>query len=163
SSKESSVPEPTGQMKQAKSREGGKRNDPASPRVLKRAVEKPPAAEPPFAAPQALARPVEVQDAALKKDVPQPGVAVPLISSMNIIGQRKEPDGSYTEVLVGEGSVLRSYDNFQVHLETNRPAYVYILLYDSQDRASQLFPDPKIDQRGFLEQGRKVVVPARDL
>jgi hypothetical protein len=82
---------------------------------------------------------------------------------MNIVGQRKEPDGSYTEVLVNEGSVLRSYDNFQVHLETNRPAYVYILLYDSQGSASQLFPDPKIDQRGFLEQGRKVVVPARDL
>ena len=59
--------------------------------------------------------------------------------------------------------MLRSYDNFQVHLETNRPAYVYILLYDSQERASQLFPDPKIDQQGFLEQGRKVVVPANDL
>jgi hypothetical protein len=66
-------------------------------------------------------------------------------------------------VLVSEGSVLRSYDNFQVHLETNRPAYVYILLYDSQGIASQLFPDPKIDQRGFLEQGKRVVVPARDL
>jgi hypothetical protein len=56
-----------------------------------------------------------------------------------------------------------SYDNFQVHLETNRPAYVYILLYDSQGTASQLFPDPKIDQQGFLEQGRKIVVPAKDL
>src|SRR5215471_970881 len=132
-------------------------------RVLKSAAAKPAAVAPPVAAPQAPARPAEVQEAALKKDLPQPVVAAPLTLSMNIIGQRKEADGSYTEVLVNEGSVLRSYDNFQVHLETNRPAYVYILLYDSQERASQLFPDPKIDQRGFLEQGRKVVVPARDL
>ena len=106
---------------------------------------------------------MEVQEAALKTDFPQPVVTAPLTLSMNIIGQRKEADGSYTEVLVSEGSVLRSYDNFQVHLETNRPAYVYILLYDSQGSASQLFPDPKIDQRGFLEQGRKTVVPANDL
>jgi Domain of unknown function (DUF4384) len=160
---ESSVPESIGETKQEKSPAIAKMNDPAPPRVLKSAVAKPAAVVPPVAAPQAPPRPVEVQEAALKKDVPEPVGAAPLTLSMNIIGQRKEADGSYTEVLVNEGSVLRSYDNFQVHLETNRPAYVYILLYDSQDKASQLFPDPKIDQRGFLEQGRKVVVPARDL
>jgi len=137
--------------------------DPLSPNLLKSAAAKPTAVVPPVVAPQAPALPMEVQETALKKDLPQPVVASPLTLSMNIIGQRKEADGSYTEVLVSEGSVLRSYDNFQVHLETNRPAYVYILLYDSQERASQIFPDPKIDQRGFLEQGRKVVVPARDL
>ena len=32
-----------------------------------------------------------------------------------------------------------------------------------REAASQLFPDPKINQQGFLEQGRKVVVPANDL
>ena len=32
-----------------------------------------------------------------------------------------------------------------------------------REAASQIFPDPKIDQQGLLEQGRKVVVPARDL
>jgi hypothetical protein len=163
SSKESSVPEPTGEMKQEKkSPESVKMNDPAPPRVLKSVVAKPAAVVPPVAA-QASAQTVDVQEAAVKKDPPQPVAAAPLALSMNIVGQRKEPDGSYTEVLVNEGSVLRSYDNFQVHLETNRPAYVYILLYDSQGTASQLFPDPKIDQRGFLEQGRKAVVPARDL
>src|SRR5262245_40690596 len=163
SSKEGSVPEPTGETKQEKkSPESVKMNDPAPPRVLKSVIAKPAAVVPPIAA-QASAQTVDLQEAAVKKDLPQPVVAAPLALSMNIIGQRKEADGSYTEVLVNEGSVLRSYDNFQVHLETNRPAYVYILLYDSQERASQLFPDPKIDQRGFLEQGRKVVVPARDL
>jgi CHAT domain-containing protein len=164
SSKESSVPEPTGEAKQEESPDSVKMKDPASPRLLKSAAAKPAAVVPPaVAAPKAPTPSVETQEAALKKDLPQQVVAAPLTLSMNIIGQRKEPDGSYTEVLVNEGSVLRSYDNFQVHLETNRPAYVYILLYDSQEKASQLFPDPKIHHPGFFEQGRKVVVPARDL
>jgi hypothetical protein len=164
SSKEAAVPEATGETKQEKSPDSAKVKDPVPPNLLKTAAAKPAAVVPPaVAAPKAPVPPMETQEAALKKDLPQPVVAAPLTLSMNIIGQRKEPDGSYTEVLVNEGSVLRSYDNFQVHLETNRSAYVYILLYDSQGSASQLFPDPKIDQRGFLEQGRRVVVPARDL
>jgi CHAT domain-containing protein len=163
SPKEAAVPEPTGETKEEKSPDSAKVKDPVPPNLLKTAAAKPAAVAPPVAAPQAPAQTVEVQEAALKKDPPPPVIAAPLTLSMNIIGQRKEPDGSYTEVLVSEGSVLRSYDNFQVHLETNRPAYVYILLYDSQGKASQLFPDPKIHHPGFLEQGRKVVVPARDL
>jgi hypothetical protein len=35
---------------------------------------------------------------------------VPLTLSLNIIGQRKEPDGSYSEIIVREGSILRSHD-----------------------------------------------------
>ena len=58
---------------------------------------------------------------------------------------------------------MRSHDNFQVHLETNRPGYIYILLYDSQGRASQIFPDPKIDQPGFVEGARKLVIPSKEL
>ncbi len=68
----------------------------------------------------------------------------PLELSVNIIGQREETDGSVSEILVREGSVLRSSDNFQVHFKTNRDAYVYILLFDSTHEAGQLFPDPKI-------------------
>ena len=163
SSKEVSVPESSGETNQEKSSDSARVKDPVPPNLLKTAAAKPAVVLPPVAAPQAPAPPMEVQEAALKKDVPQAVVAAPLTLSMNIIGQRKEVDGSYTEVLVSEGSVLRSYDNFQVHLETNRPAYVYILLYDSQGKASQLFPDPKIHHQGFLEQARRVVVPARDL
>jgi CHAT domain-containing protein len=87
----------------------------------------------------------------------------PITLSMNIIGQRKEADGTYTEVFVREGSTLRSRDNFQVHLQTNRPSYLYVLLYDSQGRASQIFPHPKIDQAGFVEASRRIVVPDKNL
>jgi len=106
--------------------------------------------------------PTKEQVAVVKEPTP-PVVAGPLTLKMNIIGQRKEAEGQYTEILVNEGSVLRSLDNFQVHMETNRPAYVYILVYDSQGRAGQIFPDPKIDRPGFVEGGRKLVVPAKDL
>ncbi len=142
------------------------------------AIEKPAAKEPaPIQiaktkepAPAAPAKPKEIATplpAPVKEELAiakEPAVvALPLRLSMNIIGQRKEPDGSYTEVLVSEGSVLRSGDNFQVHLESSRAAYVYILMYDSQGKAGQIFPDPKINQSGSVDGGRKVVVPARDL
>jgi len=85
------------------------------------------------------------QELALGTLPPSSAGAGPLTLRMNLIGQRKEADGSYTEILVREGSMLRSRDNFQVHFETTSPAFIYILLYDSQGKASQLFPDPKIE------------------
>lgn len=89
--------------------------------------------------------------------------AVPLSLTMNIIGQRKEPGGGYREVLVGDGSVLHSHDNFQLHIVTNRPAFTHVLLYDSQGRASQLFPRPEIAQSNRIEPGKSVFIPGRDL
>jgi CHAT domain-containing protein len=120
------------------------------------------------ASPKGLAQdsvpvPPVIEELASINETAPPVVAAPLTLSMNIIGQRKEPDGGYTEVLVSEGGVMRSYDNFQVHLEVSRPTYVYILIYDSQGKAEQLFPDAKIDHPEFIESARKVVIPRRDL
>jgi hypothetical protein len=130
----------------------------AGPRLTKSTPEPAAATKQPAVSP-----PANAEQLALNKE-PPPGAAIaPLSLSMNIIGQRKEPDGSYTEVLVSEGSVLRSRDNFQVHLEVNRPSYVYVLIYDSQGRAEQLFPDAKIDHPEFIQTGRNVVIPRRDL
>lgn len=95
--------------------------------------------------------------------IPSPPIAAPLSLSMNIIGQRKEPDGGYTEVIVREGSVLQSRDHFQVHVETNKRSHIYVLLFDSQGHAAQLFPDPKIEQPGFFDSGRRIAVPDKDL
>jgi CHAT domain-containing protein len=95
--------------------------------------------------------------------VPAAIVKAPLSLSMNVIGQRREADGSYTEVIVREGTVLQSRDHFQVHVETNRAAQIYVLLFDSEGRASQLFPDPKIEQQGFIDAGRRIAIPDRDL
>jgi hypothetical protein len=107
--------------------------------------------------------PPAVQSALNLTPVLSPKSKAPLSLSMSIIGQRKEADGSYTEVIVREGSVLRSRDNFQIYVETNRPSHVYILLFDSEGSAKQLFPDPKIHQPGFVEAGRKIAIPDKDL
>jgi CHAT domain-containing protein len=114
------------------------------------------------AKPQEIAAPPSAKEEVAMAKEPAV-VATPLRLSMNIIGQRKEADGSYSEILVNEGSALRSGDNFQIHLDSSRAAYVYILMYDSQGKAGQIFPDPKINQSGSIESGRRLVVPARDL
>ncbi len=97
------------------------------------------------------------------QSVESAAVTSPLSLTVNMIGQRKDADGSYSEVIVKEGSVLRSGDHFQVQIETNRPTHIYVLIFDSHGRASQLFPDPKIETPGFVEGGRKIAVPDKDL
>jgi CHAT domain-containing protein len=67
SSKESSAPEPAGETKQEKSPDSVRMKDPVPPNLLKTAAAKPAAVAPPVAAPQVPARPIEVQEAALKK------------------------------------------------------------------------------------------------
>ena len=95
--------------------------------------------------------------------VPEPAIAAPLSMTMNMIGQRNEADGGYAEIIVKEGSMLRSGDHFQVQVETNRPCYLYVLIYDSRGRANQLFPDPKIETPSFVEAAHRIAVPDKDL
>jgi CHAT domain-containing protein len=90
-------------------------------------------------------------------------VGGPLNLAMDMIGQRKEPDGSFSEVVIKEGTILRSGDQFQAQVEVNHPSYLYLLLYDSRGQASQLFPDPKLETPGFIEPGHKMAVPDKDL
>ncbi len=118
---------------------------------------------PPSAAISNLAARSDGQSAMNASMVDPAPAAAPLSLNVNIIGQRKEPDGSYTEVIVREGSVLQSRDHFQVHVETNKSSHVYVLLFDSQGQATQLFPDPKIDHSGFLDGRRKIAVPDKEL
>lgn len=87
----------------------------------------------------------------------------PLELSMNIIGQREDVDGNFSEVIVKEGSILHSYDNFQVHFKTNKDAYVYILIYDSDNKANLLFPDPKIPLDNKIKADTSYSVPSPSL
>jgi CHAT domain-containing protein len=88
---------------------------------------------------------------------------VPLRLSMLVIGQKKKADGSFSEIIVREGGTLRSGDEFQVHVKSNSGAYVYIILYDSRGHASKLFPDPKIEQPGFVTALNEVAIPDKHL
>jgi hypothetical protein len=106
--------------------------------------------------------PQDVTNLGIPATTPGAAKTAPLILSMNIIGLKKEPNQGFSEVIVKEGSVLRSGDHFQVHLETNGSCYLYVLLLDSHGRASQLFPDPKIETPAFINTARKITVPEKD-
>jgi len=82
--------------------------------------------------------------------------------SMHIIGQSKNVDGSVSRVTVGDGSVLQSKDKFKVQFETNKNAYVYILMHDSLNKANLLFPDPQINIKNNVEAGTKYAIPTSD-
>ncbi len=80
--------------------------------------------------------------------------------SLNIIGQREEQDGNISEVIIREGGILKSYDNFQVHFTTNKDAYVYLLIFDSKNNANLLFPDPKIQLNNKVTGGVDYTIPS---
>ncbi|MFQ5963672.1 MAG: trypsin-like peptidase domain-containing protein [Candidatus Scalinduaceae bacterium] len=86
----------------------------------------------------------------------------PLALSINIIGQRKDTDGSVHKVAIEEGSILQSRDEFKVHFETNKDAYVYILIQDSLNKPNLLFPDPNILLNNNVKANTNYTVPASD-
>ena len=86
----------------------------------------------------------------------------PLELAYSVTAQRRRPDGGVEEVEVADGAVLRSGDQFQVHFRPVANCCVYILLLDSQGRASTLFP-----YKGVLLDNRRLggfdyVVPDAD-
>ena len=80
----------------------------------------------------------------------------------NVIGARIMTDGSAVDVLVKEGSSLRSYDSFQIQLKANNDCYIYVLLYDSEGKSSILFPNDKI-KKNYLKSDIEYYLPQNDL
>jgi len=85
-----------------------------------------------------------------------------LIGKSHVLMERGVPEKSFPKVLVKDGGVLRSHDNFQVRFKTNKDAYVYILIHDSRGEVEQLFPHPEIKQSNRVTGGTEYVVPSRD-
>ena len=92
----------------------------------------------------------------------QVGAETLLELTMYIIGQSKSVDGSVSKVMVRDGSILQSKDKFKVQFETNKDAYVYILMHDSLNKAILLFPDPQINVKNHVEASTKYAVPTSD-
>lgn len=87
----------------------------------------------------------------------------PLEVRMNLVAQRKAGLDRYEEVGIHEGAVLRSGDNLQLHFSTNADCYVYVLLFDSQGKASRLFPNPKIAMDNQVKANVDYRIPPGDL
>jgi S1-C subfamily serine protease len=81
---------------------------------------------------------------------------------MNVIGQRDNADGSISKVAIEEGSILQSKDEFKVQFETNKDAYVYIIIHDSLNKANLLFPDSGIKLNNNIRANTEHTVPTSD-
>lgn len=87
----------------------------------------------------------------------------PLSVEFAVVAERKLADGSWGEVLVKDGSELKSYDKFQVHFKPNVDCYIYLLFYDSQGKASLLFPGEVMGKNNFVKKDTEVLAPGQNL
>ncbi len=86
----------------------------------------------------------------------------PLEISMHIIDQSKNVYGRVSEVTFRNGSMLQSKNKFKVQFETNKDAYVYILMRDSLNKANLLFPDPETKLDNNIKAITRHTVPKSD-
>ncbi|MFZ5519489.1 MAG: DUF4384 domain-containing protein [Candidatus Zhuqueibacterota bacterium] len=80
-----------------------------------------------------------------------------------VVAERKLADGSWGEVLVKDGGQLKSFDKFQVHLQPNDDCYLYLLFYDSQGKATLLFPSEIMGMNNFVRKRADVRAPGKNL
>jgi len=89
----------------------------------------------------------------------QPALAV----EFAVVAERKLADGSWGEVLVKDNGELKSFDKFQVLLQPSTDCYLYLLFYDSQGKATLLFPSEVMGMNNFVKKDTEVRAPGRDL
>ncbi len=63
------------------------------------------------------------------------------------------------EMRLGDGSTVRSGQKFRIRVQPNSDCYLYVLLYDSQGRASVLFPHKKIGLPNDIRGGVSYEIP----
>jgi hypothetical protein len=85
-----------------------------------------------------------------------------LAFEFSFLAQRRMADGTWAEVRVKDGSVLRSGDQFQVSVRADRDCHAYVINQDASGKVYVLFPhEQAISNR--LEGGREYILPDRDL
>jgi len=82
-----------------------------------------------------------------------------LTLTTTLLGERENSSGGYDQVVVTEGSTLKSGDGLKIAFQTNREAFVYCLLLDSQGKGSVIFPMEGIATSNRVQGGRDVVIP----
>jgi hypothetical protein len=84
---------------------------------------------------------------------------VPLEIGVNVIGQRNLGGGNYEEVFVKNGVVLKSDDNLRIYVRPTTDCYLYVLVFDSMNVASRLFPSPMAGLNNKVPGGRDYQIP----
>ena len=85
-----------------------------------------------------------------------------LTLSTIFLGERKVGN-SYEEVVIREGSTLRSGDGLKIVFETNRDAYVYALLLDSGGKGNVIFPSENFAMSNHVRGGQQIEIPSSGL
>ena len=111
-------------------------------------------------------RPMDDQTASLLTYVQRPrergkivGELPPLTLYYDILAQRETKAGQFDEVVVREGTSLRSGDQYRLRLHTTSDCYLYVITYDSQGDVYVLFPHAKIKQGSFIRGGYTYTIP----
>ncbi|MFX0200118.1 MAG: DUF4384 domain-containing protein [Candidatus Hodarchaeota archaeon] len=68
----------------------------------------------------------------------------------------------FSEVIIEDGDTLSSHDGFQIHFETNRDAYVYVILCSSRRQVKVLFPTWEINMSNQIQGGQSYILPSED-
>lgn len=82
------------------------------------------------------------------------GSLPPLSLSYNLFCRRGSQD-----VRLTDGSVVHSGDHFKIHLQASSDCYTYVLLLDSQGKASLLFPHARIPCGNAMKGGVTYEIP----
>lgn len=104
----------------------------------------------------------QLMEAKKEEDQPQPmGRALSVEFAM--VAERKMADGTWGEVLVKDGGELKSFDKFQIHVQPGSNCYLYLLFYDSQGKASVLFPSKEMGLDNLVKKDAEIRAPGPDL
>ena len=93
-----------------------------------------------------------------------PARTVPgLAAKLSVRGQRKGDNGHVYTVVLGQGDVLYSDEQFQVRYQADRDAHVYLMLYGATGKVEKLFPNPAIEVTNPAKAGVEYILPAANL
>ncbi len=87
------------------------------------------------------------------------GELPPLSLGYHVFGQRYLADGGFEEVIVREGSTLRSGDQYRINVQANSDCYLYTITYDSLGDVYPLFPHPQINMSNYIRGGVEYLIP----
>ena len=83
----------------------------------------------------------------------------PLKMRVWTVGQRRGRAGGYEEVLIREGAIMYSGDKFRVGVQPSKECYVYLIIYDGQQKANVYFPSAHTSMDNHLGADQELYIP----
>ncbi|MBW1811365.1 MAG: DUF4384 domain-containing protein [Deltaproteobacteria bacterium] len=90
-------------------------------------------------------------------------IEAPALTLNTMFLKREKAGDGYLEIVLKEGSILRSGEMLKLSFEVNIEAYVYALMIDSQGKTSVIFPHSEIATSNHVAAGRWVDTPQADV